>query len=248
MKTSLYNQDGSLCSEAQLLLSSKPDGTSLSEWRNRMKEFKSQLSAEDHKVFKRLRTNSSSAKWYDNNSEKAKSLHALWRAENPDYDAKRHAENPEKRKILNLNWRTKNPEKSKEINANWKVENPEHAASYINDYHKQRKAKDPLYRLQYNMRIMGNRVVKQLALGKKPACTEKWQGCTAEELKTYFESLFQEGMTWDNYGEWHVDHIRPVCSFSAEEWEQINHYTNLQPLWAADNYSKISADLKQIRV
>ena len=108
----------------------------------------------------------------------------------------------------------------------------------MNDYHKQRKAKDPLYRLHCNMRSIGNRVVKQLSLGKKPACTEKWQGCTAEELKAYLESLFTEGMTWENYGEWHVDHIRPVSSFAPEEWEQINHYTNLQPLWAEDNLSK----------
>jgi hypothetical protein len=97
------------------------------------------------------------------------------------------------------------------------------------------------------MRSGCSRVVKQLSLGKKPASTFKWIGCSPEELKAHLESLFTEGMTWENYGEWHVDHIRPVCSFTAEEWEQVNHYTNLQPLWAEDNYSKISADLKQKR-
>ena len=245
---SLYNQEGSLCSEAQLLLSTKPDDVSMLAWRKTLKEFGSRMSAEDLKEFKRLRNKQNSAKWRTENIEKAKQSSSDWRAENPEKtkenNANWRAENPD----YCANWRTKNPEKSKENNANWRAENPEYAASYINNYHKQRKAKDPLYRLQCNMRIMGNRVVKQLALGKKPACTLKWQGCTAEELKTHFESLFQEGMTWDNYGQWQVDHIRPVCSFSAEEWEQINHYTNLQPLWAKDNYSKISADLKQIRV
>ena len=229
---SLYNQDGSLCSEAQLLISSKPDDMSRTEWRKRIKEFKALLTAEDVKEFERLKAKECSDKWYANNYEKAKTRDAKWRAENP-----------ERTKALNAKQRANNPEKVKQRNAKQRAKNP----GYWNDYHKQRKAKDPLYRLQYNMRSMGNRVVKQLALGKKPACTLKWQGCSADELKDYFESLFQEGMTWDNYGEWHVDHIHPVCSFSAEEWEQINHYTNLQPLWAADNYSKISADLKQIR-
>ena len=239
----------------------------MGEWRKRIKEFKSQLSATDVKEFKKLKKNSIASKWYAENTEKAKQNSAKRYAKNPEKakqnSAKWYAKNPEKAKTLNANWRNenpekakqsnakqraKNPEKAKQHNANWRAANPEHAASYINNYHKQRKAKDPLYRFQCNMRSMGNRVVRQLALGKKPASTEKWQGCTAEELKTHFESLFLEGMTWDNYGEWHVDHIRPVSSFAPEEWEQINHYTNLQPLWAKDNYSKISADLKQIRL
>lgn len=227
---SLYNQDGSLCSEARLLLSGKPNDMSIKEWRKTFKEFKCLLTPADFKEFKQL---------------KAKAANANWRSENP-----------EKVKESNANWRSENPEKAKESNANWKTKNPryftewkaanhekrrvENLPSYLNNYHKQRRAKDPLYRLHHNMRSMGNRVVKQLSLGKKPACTEKWQGCTAEELKTYLESLFQEGMTWDNYGKngWHIDHIRPVSSFKPEEWEQINHYTNLQPLWAKDNLSK----------
>jgi hypothetical protein len=77
--------------------------------------------------------------------------------------------------------------------------------------------------------------------------TFKWIGCSPEELKAHLESLFTEGMTWENYGKdgWHVDHIRPICSFTAEEWEQVNHYTNLQPLWAEDNLAKIVFDKRQ---
>ena len=75
--------------------------------------------------------------------------------------------------------------------------------------------------------------------------TFKWIGCSPEELKTHLESLFTEGMTWQNYGEWHVDHIRPICSFTTEEWEQVNHYTNLRPLWAEDNLAKSVFDKRQ---
>lgn len=211
---SLYNQDGSLCSEAQLLLSPKLDAMSIVERRKRLKEFKSQLAAEDFQEFKRLKAKKYNAKW--------------------------QSENPEKAIQCNTTWRAKNPEKLNKNNAKWRAKNPEKRTSYMNNYHKQRKVNDPLYRLQCNMRIMGNRVVRQLSLGKKPTCTEKWQGCSADELKAHIESLFQEGMNWNNYGKhgWHVDHLRPVSSFAPEEWEQINHYTNLQPLWAEDNYKK----------
>ena len=49
------------------------------------------------------------------------------------------------------------------------------------------------------------------------------------------------GMTWDNYGEWHIDHIKPCSSFNMlieEERKRCFHYTNLQPLWAIDNIKK----------
>jgi hypothetical protein len=77
--------------------------------------------------------------------------------------------------------------------------------------------------------------------------TEEVVGCTSEELKLHFESKFQEGMTWDNYGEWHIDHIVPMSKFNLvtdnlklnkEEAMRSSHYTNLQPLWAADNLTK----------
>ena len=66
-------------------------------------------------------------------------------------------------------------------------------------------------------------------------------GCTQEELVRHIESQFRPGMTWSNYGDWHVDHIRPCSSFdltSLSEQSVCFHYTNLQPLWAADNLGK----------
>ena len=255
--TSLYNLDGSLSPEAQQLLSHRPDGVSIADWRKTLKKFRDQLSPEDLKEFERLRNNKRYAKRRAENPEKVSAERAKWRAENPEKvsadsakwyaentekakqnSAKWYAENTERAKENNANWYANNSEKAKENNANWRAENPEHVASYINDYHKQRKAKDPLYRLQTNMRNACTRVVKQLSIGKKPVSTFKWIGCSPEELKARLESLFTEGMTWENYGEWHVDHIRPICSFTAEEWEQVNHYTNLRPLWAEDNIAK----------
>ena len=66
-------------------------------------------------------------------------------------------------------------------------------------------------------------------------------GCTPEELKTYLENLFSEGMTWENYGYygWHVDHKIPLDSGKTEdEIIKLCHYTNLQPMWWNENLKK----------
>lgn len=66
-------------------------------------------------------------------------------------------------------------------------------------------------------------------------------GCTVEELRAHLEKQFTSGMTWDNYGEWHVDHIKPVTKFNlVDPAEQLLcfHFSNLQPLWAKDNIRK----------
>ena len=62
-----------------------------------------------------------------------------------------------------------------------------------------------------------------------------------EELKVYLQEQFQEDMTWDNYGEWHIDHKIALISFNLEDREEFLkacNYSNLQPLWAIDNLKK----------
>ena len=64
-------------------------------------------------------------------------------------------------------------------------------------------------------------------------------GCDGLFLKTHLESLFTSNMCWENYGEWHVDHIIPLSSSkNLNEFYKLCHYTNLQPLWAHDNLKK----------
>ncbi len=68
-------------------------------------------------------------------------------------------------------------------------------------------------------------------------------GCTREQLTAHLESLFQLGMTWDNYGRngWHIDHVQPCSAFDLRKMDQRRacfHFTNLRPMWEAENISK----------
>lgn len=66
-------------------------------------------------------------------------------------------------------------------------------------------------------------------------------GCSIDELRNYLQFKFTEGMTWENRGKWHIDHIIPLCKFNLSDREQFLkacHYTNLQPLWAEENLRK----------
>lgn len=111
-------------------------------------------------------------------------------------------------------------------------------SEYAVKYHMERCDNDPLYKFKVSIRKNISGLFKRRSI-KKNSKTEEIIGLSYEEFKKYIESLFQENMSWDNYGEWHIDHIIPVSSATCEEeLIKLNHYTNLQPLWASENLSK----------
>ncbi len=68
-------------------------------------------------------------------------------------------------------------------------------------------------------------------------------GFTREDLMTHLEKLFQPGMSFENLGEWEIDHIKPVSSFRFESYYEDSFtecwkISNLQPLWKKDNMAK----------
>lgn len=64
-------------------------------------------------------------------------------------------------------------------------------------------------------------------------------GCSYEAFIYYIESKFKDGMSWSNYGKWHIDHIIPLMTANSEEDVlSLCNYQNLQPLWAEENYKK----------
>jgi hypothetical protein len=107
-----------------------------------------------------------------------------------------------------------------------------------NALQRQRFATDPLYRLSMRVRNRVNAALKRKGF-PKVGRTADTVGCSFEELKAHIESQFTENMSWDNFGKWHIDHIKPLASAQTPERAyELTKYTNLQPLWAKDNLSK----------
>ncbi len=130
----------------------------------------------------------------------------------------------------------KNKERISKTNRQWEADNKEKVREYRREWEKERMQNDPVFRMIKNYRHRTRKTYKN-----KSKSTIELLGCTGIELANHLEKQFQEGMTHDNYGEWHIDHIKPIASFDLsdpKEAEKCFHYTNLQPLWAADNLSK----------
>lgn len=106
------------------------------------------------------------------------------------------------------------------------------------EYRKKRMEIDDLYKAKTIAREVIRKAISRGGY-KKNSRTEQILGCDYETFKSHIESKFTEGMNWQNRGEWHVDHVVPI-SFAASEEQllKLNHYTNLQPLWEAQNLEK----------
>lgn len=119
---------------------------------------------------------------------------------------------------------------------------PERLANYNRKRHKKRWS-DPGYRIGKLMSNKLHRCVKD----KDYANWNELVGYSLQELVAHLEKQFAPGMTWENYGEWHVDHIRPLCSFDIKskadpQFKDCWALSNLRPLWAADNLKKSVQD------
>jgi len=112
--------------------------------------------------------------------------------------------------------------------------NSDKVKSRRNRWFRKKTETDILFRLRRNLR---NRIYK--FIGKSSIRTKDIVGIESNELKNYLENQFNDGMCWENYGEWQIDHIIPLSSaITEEEIYKLCHYTNLQPLWKIDNIKK----------
>lgn len=87
--------------------------------------------------------------------------------------------------------------------------------------------------------IVRNSIYRALKSDKEKHSLE-YLGCSKQHFKEHIEKQFTEGMTWDNHGEWHIDHIVPL-KYDNPTFEQTIeriHWENTQPMWATDNISK----------
>lgn len=132
----------------------------------------------------------------------------------------------------NRRWRIKNSEK---IRA-YKIKTRDRERKRLN---KSRQERSEL-RLNHTISTAIYRSLKGIKKGRK------WQslvGYTARELKRHLENLFIPGMTWKNYGKWHLDHIIPVSVFNFtnaghRDFKRCWALKNLQPMWATENMVK----------
>lgn len=159
----------------------------------------------------KLALNETNSQYYKEHKNDIYATHKIWVEENKDYVAEQQKE-----------YRDKNKDKLRAYHRN----------------KQKRYRKDPIRRMAVNLR---RRVILALQGNPKSSTTFKLVGCDIGTLKSHLENLFKNGMSWQNYGEWHIDHIIPCASFDLskeEEQKKCFHYTNLQPLWAKDNLTK----------
>ena len=115
----------------------------------------------------------------------------------------------------------------------WKDNNPEYYKKYRKEY----------YSLPINKFKDGVRCCIKSSMRKrgytKNSRTFDILGCDYETFVAHISKQFKKGMTLDNHGEWHLDHIIPISTAQTEEEViKLNHYTNFQPLWAKENLQK----------
>lgn len=132
------------------------------------------------------------------------------------------------------NYRRNNIVKIKEYNTSYYAINKNSIISHMGN----RRRNDVEYRLRLNLR---NRIRNAVLGAYRNGSAVRDLGCSIEFFKLYIEQRFTDGMSWDNYGKWQLDHINPLASFvlsDREQFLQACHYTNYQPLWAVENASK----------
>ena len=162
---------------------------------------------------------------------------------------KTYQKHKEKRNAYSKEYNKKNREKIRKKQQEYKLKHKEYYRAWEKAYRKKNTKKltkkylerlktDPNFRLICYAR---NRIGFFLK-GRKSKTTMELLGVSnLEFLWHHLEPQFQPGMTRENYGLWHVDHIIPCASFdfsNPEQQKKCFHYTNLQPLWASDNLKK----------
>jgi len=192
--------------------------------------------------------------YYQKNKEHVRKVALAWRNKNKDYVNartreyfKNNAEAREKRKKI-----------SKEYHGRPEIKERQKALYYANRekimaqhtiWCRNRRKTNMEYRLIDSLRGRLNSALRKRNVVKLET-TMKLVGCSMPELIKYLENKFKPGMSWKNREKWHIDHIIPCISFDLsklENQQKCFHYTNLQPLWAHENYSKgkkiISGDI-----
>ena len=181
-------------------------------------------------------------KWRDYNSEKVSAYYKAYqkdkRKELKEYRKQYYLANRETLINKSKERYHSDLEKSKLNRSNWRARNKDYTKRHSREYKRKRRLNDVDFKITEVLRSRLNSAVK----GKiKSGSSISNLGCSIEELRQHLENQFQPGMSWENYGNWHIDHIVPLSFFDLTEEMQLKdacYFTNLQPLWAEDNLRK----------
>ena len=153
---------------------------------------------------------------------------------NPDYKAKVIESNKKYSK--------NNPEKNRIRVNRFRKNNIEKCRSRERELYQERK-NNAVYKLNRAMKGSIWQALRHKKVSKNGANWESLVGYKKQDLIDHLESQFEDGMSWDNYGKWHIDHIVPKSLFEYETPYEVGFkicwgLNNLQPLWAQENMAK----------
>ncbi len=146
--------------------------------------------------------------------------------------------NREAKRKSSLKYYAKNKDKKKEYYKD--PANKKRRRKLENKRRRERYKNEPDFRLRSLLRGRFGKALKSQNIKKKSHVLEL-TSCSMDFLRDYLSKQFEKGMSWDNRGEWHIDHRKPCASFDLsdkEEQRKCFHYTNLQPLWEKENMKK----------
>jgi hypothetical protein len=151
-------------------------------------------------------------------------------------------ETKERKKKNSYVWYEQNKEHRKEYLKEYREKNVDKIRKIKRDYERNRKHNDPTYKLISNFRTAIWTVLKENDMNKYGHYFDILK-YSPDELIVHLENQFTEDMTWDNYGEWHVDHRLPISSFKFQEvgdneFMRCWSLENLQPMWGSENIIK----------
>ena len=215
-------------------------------WYLKNKE-KTAIRKKDWKKRNKEKVKLSHKKYYLKNKEKIAIRKKDWKKRNKEkvklHDKKYYLKNKEKRMEYQRKYRSiHHPIRQKahrEYNKKYYFKNKERLSKNNTRNARERRRTNPSFRILSTLRC---RVLHALKGKNKSASTMNLLGVKNIEIVWQrLESLFQDGMTRENHGMWHIDHITPCTAFDLTDSRQQRvcfHYTNLQPLWAIDNMRK----------
>lgn len=177
--------------------------------------------------------------------QKARDAVAKYRANNADAlrekdrlaKAKMRKNNPEYIREINARYRERNREKIRLAAAEYRRLNPEQV-KLTRKLQDKKNRKNPIHRMRVALRSSCRRACIYSG-NRKSKRTLEIIGADVATTRAHIESLFKPGMSFDNYGEWEIDHIIPLASAKTiDEAYKLCHYKNLQPLWREENRKK----------